>query len=396
MRGHVRKRGSKWCVVLDTGRDTETGKRKQKWFSGYRTKDEAEEALVDLLGKQLRGESIDPDSTPVADYLNAWLDGRVGNLAPLSVTQYRSVIRNHVTGTVLGEMPLGKVRRAHVRAHAAELERKGLAESTRHTVRAVLSRGFADALEDDLIGVDPTIRKVGRRESRAARSPKRFTVWVADELRALLQAGEGERLEALWRLAVASGARRGELLGVTWLGFSAEAGTLTISQQVVPTRGGVQIMPCKTKGSHRTISLDEDTVATLEVHRERQLAERDRAGEAYVDRDLIFADEIGGPINPQRLTEWFNALRAKAKVRPGRLHDVRHSHATHLLTSGIPVHIVAARLGHSSPVVTLTTYAHVLPTSDEQAATVMAAVLAEAKPQLVQPFAHAVPPPAPA
>ena len=101
-----------------------------------------------------------------------------------------------------------------------------------------------------------------------------------------------------------------------------------------------------------------------------------RAGDAYEDHDLIFCDELGRPIVPNRLTEKFGDLRKRAKIRPGRLHDVRHSAATHLLSRGIPVHIVAARLGHSSPVVTLTIYAHVLPTSDEQAAEVMAAVLA--------------------
>ena len=92
--------------------------------------------------------------------------------------------------------PLGKVRRAHIRAHAAELERKGLAPATRNTVRAVLSSGFADALEDDLIGVDPTIRKASRRESTAL-TPRRFTVWTGDELCALLETAEGERLGAL-------------------------------------------------------------------------------------------------------------------------------------------------------------------------------------------------------
>jgi integrase len=76
------------------------------------------------------------------------------------------------------------------------------------------------------------------------------------------------------------------------------------------------------------------------------------------------------------VTEWFGQLREGAGIRPGRLHDVHHAHATHLLTRGVPVHIVAARPGHSSPVVTLNVYAHVLPTSDEQAADVMAAVLA--------------------
>lgn len=373
MRGHVRRRGSKWCVVVDAGR-TDEGKRKQKWFSGYRTEREAEDALVEILGKQRLGLTIDPDMTPVVDYVDSWLESRT-QLAPLSVTQYRSVIRNHIRGTALGDLPLGKVRRSHVRAHAADLERKGLAAGTRNVVRAVLSRAFADAVDDELIPLDPTVRKAGRGESGRA-APKRFTVWSSDELHALLDTSADERLAALWRLAVASGARRGELLGATWLGFSATAGSLEIAQQVVPTRGGITIAPCKTKGSHRTIRLDDDTVEALEAHRERQLLEREAAGEVYVDRDLIFADELGNPISPQRLTQWFGALRKSAGIRPGRLHDVRHSHATHLLTAGIPVHIVAARLGHSSPVVTLNTYAHLLPTSDEQAAATIAALLA--------------------
>jgi len=111
----------------------------------------------------------------------------------------------------------------------------------------------------------------------------------------------------------------------------------------------------------------EETLAGMaERHPSRTLLLVPRAGEP---------DELGGAISPQRLTEAFGALRKRAKIRPGRLHDVRHSHATHLLTEGVPVHFVAARLGHSSPMVTLSVYAHVLPTSDEQAAATIAAVL---------------------
>ncbi|MEP6811663.1 MAG: site-specific integrase [Actinomycetota bacterium] len=286
--------------------------------------------------------------------------------------KYRSVVANHVAGTPLGGMPLGKIRRAHIRAHEAELQKKGVGASTCSVVRAVLSRALGDAVEDDLISIDPTLGK--RRSSERATAAK-FTVWTGVELRTLLEAAAGDRLEALWRLAVAAGARRGELLGATWLGFSTEQATLTISQQVTPTRGGSTIAAVKTKGSHRTIRLDPNTVAALEEHRERQLAERDAAGDAYVDRDLIFADELGGLVGPQRLTEAFGVLRKRSDIRPGRLHDVRHSHATHLLTAGVPVHIVSARLGHSSPMVTLSVYAHVLPTGDETAADVMAKVL---------------------
>jgi integrase len=192
-----------------------------------------------------------------------------------------------------------------------------------------------------------------------------------------------DRLAACWRLAMATGARRGELLGVTWLNFSAEQRTITITQQVVPAKGGLAIAECKTKGSHRTIRLDADTVAALERHREAQIAEKDTAGDVYTDRDLIFASELGEPINPRRITEAWSTHRKVAGIRPGRLHDLRYTAATQLLTAGVPVHIVAARLGRSSAVVALTVDGHLLPTSDDQAADVMAVVLAGSRQQSV-------------
>ena len=117
-------------------------------------------------------------------------------------------------GRLLARRGVSKTRSSRRVDHAPLLPAQGLAASTCHTVRAVLSRGFADALDDDLIAVDPTIRKVRRRESSGP-MPKRFTVWTGDELKQLLDVSPDDRLGALWRLAVASGARRGELLGVT-------------------------------------------------------------------------------------------------------------------------------------------------------------------------------------
>jgi integrase len=370
MRGHVRKRGSKWCVVVDGVRDPGGG-RKQKWFSGYRTRREAEDGLATILGRLQRGETIDPDRTPLAEYLSAWLKGRRGELAPLSITQYESMIRTHIEPHAIGGTPLGKLRKTHLRAFQRDLEEKGLAPATRNVVNAVIHKGLAEAVEDDLLAVNPAVG-IGARARRAQGS---FTVWTEQELRAFLNVVEDDDLAALWRLAVATGARRSELLGCTWLGYDAAARRLTISQQVVPTRGGVTITPCKTAGSHRTITLDEETVEWLERHRERQIAEKDLAGDVYEDNDLVFATALGRPLNPQRITEAFGKHRKAAGIRTGRLHDLRHSHATHLLTRGVPVHVVAARLGHTSPVTTMRVYAHVLPTSDDQAADIMAAVL---------------------
>ena len=112
----------------------------------------------------------------------------------------------------------------------------------------------------------------------------------------------------------------------------------------------------------------------LREHRETQLLKRDFAGDAYADQDLVFADELGGTIHPQRLTERFGKLRKAAGIPSGSLHVLRHTTATLALTEGVPVHIVAARLG-DDPNTVLDTYAHLLPQSDEQAAERVAALI---------------------
>jgi integrase len=141
------------------------------------------------------------------------------------------------------------------------------------------------------------------------------------------------------------------------------------------TRGGCTLGPPKSGRSRRTIALDGDTVAALRRHRETQVLERDFAGDAYQDNDLVFCDELGGPIYPQRLGEWFVERRMAAGIPTGTLHTLRHTAATLALTSGVPVHIVAARLG-DDPKTVLSTYAHLLPQSDELAAERVAAALA--------------------
>jgi integrase len=142
----------------------------------------------------------------------------------------------------------------------------------------------------------------------------------------------------------------------------------------VPTRGGCTLGPPKSARSRRTIALDAATVAALIDHREAQLLERAFAGEAYVDTDLVFADELGGSIHPQRLTATFGKHRKAAGIPTGTLHVLRHTAATLALTEGVPVHIVAARLG-DDPNTVLATYAHLLPQSDEAAAERVAALI---------------------
>jgi integrase len=147
-----------------------------------------------------------------------------------------------------------------------------------------------------------------------------------------------------------------------------------VEQQLVPTRGGATFGPPKSARSRRAIALDPEIIEMLREHRNAQLLERDFAGDAYDDQDLVFCDELGAPYHPQRLTEWFSRHR-KAAGLTGSLHILRHTAITLMLTSGIPVHVVAARVG-DTPATVLWTYAHLLPQSDEIAAERVAAALA--------------------
>lgn len=137
----------------------------------------------------------------------------------------------------------------------------------------------------------------------------------------------------------------------------------------------LHVRPAQVARSRCTIALDPETVRVLAEHLEVQLAERAFAGEAYVDGDLVFADELGGRIHPHRLTSWFGGLRKAAAISTGTLHTLRHTVATLALTEGVPVHMVAARLG-DDPNTVLSTYAHLLSQSDELAVERVAALLA--------------------
>jgi integrase len=132
--------------------------------------------------------------------------------------------------------------------------------------------------------------------------------------------------------------------------------------------------PPKSARSRRTIALDEETLKVLQRHRDTQQLERALGGDAYQDLDLVFCWEDGTPIHPQRLTEWFARHRKAAGIPQRTLHVLRHTHTTHLLTNGVPLHVVAARLG-DRPETVLRTYAHLLPSSDEQAAKQAAALI---------------------
>jgi integrase len=367
MRGHVYRRGETWTVVHDE--PSSDGKRRQRSKGGFATKREAQRFLTDTLARIGEGSYAQPSKTTLADYLeHEWLPAVEGTLRPLSATRYRSAVRLYIVPRI-GSQRLQALSGGHLNGLYAELEQTGLSVSTRRLVHAVLHRALRDAVRWGKL-----VRNPADMADPPSRSRSRASAWTARELRRFLEHVEGERLYAVWRLAATTGMRRGELAGLTWRTLDTNAARLSVEQQLVPTRRGCTFGPPKSSRSRRTVALDPETVDALREHRDMQLLERDFAADAYRDRDLVFCDELGGPIHPQQLTQWFGEHRKAAGIRTGTLHTLRHTAATLALTSGVPVHIVAARLG-DDPKTVLSTYAHLLPQSDELAAERMAAVL---------------------
>src|SRR5205823_2902427 len=147
-------------------------------------------------------------------------------------------------------------------------------------------------------------------------SSKRASAWTAKELGRFLAVVDTDRLFALWRLAATTGMRRGELLGLTWRAVDLEGDALTVTQQLLPSGS---FGPPKSKRSERTVKLDPETIAALKRHRDTQQLERALAGDAYDDQDLVFADELGAPIRPHRLSDRFLSHRKTASISSGSM-----------------------------------------------------------------------------
>ncbi|HEX2029700.1 MAG TPA: site-specific integrase, partial [Nitriliruptorales bacterium] len=165
-----------------------------------------------------------------------------------------------------------------------------------------------------------------------------------------------------------TGMRRGEVLGMRWIDVNLEAGRLAVRQAYVSIDGRAQFSEPKTRRSRRTIDLDERTVAALRTWQEHQDAERREWAGAWQDHGLVFTRENGAPIDPDTFSKAFVRHARQAGLPPIRVHDLRHTHASLLLATGVNPKVASERLGHHSTAFTLDVYSHVVPGMQSEAA----------------------------
>ncbi len=375
MRGHVHKRGKTWTYVVDAGRDSATGHRRQRTKGGFRTRKAAEDALSIALTAMNDGTYITPDPQTVAEWIDRWLVAMAPKVRSSTLRDYRMGLTR--VKDRLGQKRLQDLRPLDVEElYAALLESGhrfggGLSPKSVRNVHIALRRSLADA---ERYGLVP--RNVAALVKPPSVTRPEFATWTADEVRTFLAAVVDDRLATLYRCLIATGMRRGEALGLRWSSVDLAVGRLVIERSLVVVNDVVEWSAPKTARSRRSVSLDHETAASLRAHRKRQLEERVAAGDAWQDQDLVFSDELGSPLHPDRFTRRFRSAAQRAGVPPIRLHDLRHTWATLALTAGVHPKVVSERLGHATTSITLDIYSHVQPELDAEAAGTVADLFA--------------------
>ncbi|HEY6326591.1 MAG TPA: site-specific integrase [Candidatus Cybelea sp.] len=371
-----KRRSGRWAVLIDLEATT-AGLRRRKSIGTYRTRKEAEAAERKALEARDRGIDLSPQTVTVKELLERYIERcRAKALATKTLERYHELAKCHLL-SVIGGVILSKLKPTHVLSVYIKATQKGLSPKTVRHVHGLLHAALDWAIEQNLC-----FRNVADASKRdlpnAQRSPAKALTEA--EARRLLDAATGTPWHAFFTLAFCTGARRAELAALRWSNVDLERGIITISESVVRTKSGLEFKGTKT-GCIRVVPLNALAVAALRFHRAVQNTKRLRKGHKYQVRDLVFADPFGRPWNPSSISNAFVRLARETKLPTQRLHDVRHSAATWLLQSGIDVRTVAAVLGHSTPVTTLNTYAHVMPGAEAKAVEAIAERLGRAKPE---------------
>jgi integrase len=390
LRDGVMKRGTTWSYVIRV-KDAETGVSKPRWVGGFESEEDAKAARDEARVKARRGEYIDRNNMTVGEYLDEWIEAHAVEIKPKTLADYRHLIERHVKPHI-GGLRLQAVRPARITKLYRDLatsggrDGNGLSARTVAYVHAVLRKAFGDAVRvDQLLPSNPVERAKRPRMQRS--EPGK--VWDGAQLRTFLDVAKAHRLSAFFHLAAYTGARRGELLNLRWRDVDLDGKQITIAGSAAFV-AGERIEGTTKSGRSRMVSIDADTVQTIKSHRQRQNADRLAAGDGWKgaenkDNGHVFTTAWGEPIHPDTvsslmasMTTRHNKANPSKALPPARLHDLRHIHATTLLLAGVPVHVVAARLGHADPSITLRVYAHVINEQLVEAADIFAKQIAAA------------------
>lgn len=345
---------------------TETGPKRRSIYA--KTRKEVADELTEALANRDKGLTPDAGKLTVGKYLADWLTDSVkDSVRKYTYARYEGIVRNHLSPT-LGTIRLKNLNPTHVRKLYRQKLDTGLSRRSVQYIHVTLKKALRQAVLDGLIP---------RNVCDAVKPPQvhkgEVVPFTPEQVKTLLTAARGDRLEALYVLAIHTGLRQGELLGLKWFDLDLDAGKLTV-QRSLSIDGTFN--PPKRKNSRRTVKLTQTALHALLSHRKRQAEER-LAGAQWADMDLVFPNTVGKPMDANNLyhRNWKGLLRRADLPVNFTFHTCRHTFATTLLHQNVNPKIVQHQLGHATISQTMDTYSHVMPEMGDLAADALEAAL---------------------
>ena len=369
--GSLRKRSDgRWEGRYTVGRDPKTGKLIYKNVLG-KTQAEAREKLKKAIADSDKVDVVKAEQYTVGQWMEVWFENYAKlKVRPSSHQTYRGYLDHHIK-PYIGKIPLNKLTSLDLqklykklltggRVDRIESKRqpKGLSPKTVRNINQIISSALELAKAQKLILSNPTescaLPKVEHREMKTL---------TQEQLSAFLQEAKATGVYEMYYIELATGLRRGELLGLKWKDVDFANGTIRVQRQVARINGEIVEAPLKTKNSYRTVTIGPDAVGILKEQKEK------------TEDEYVFPSPNGGPISPDSVNHMLHRVLKRAGLPQVRFHDLRHTFATLALQNGVDIKTVSGMLGHYSAGFTLDTYTHVTTPAQREAANTMGNIL---------------------
>ena len=377
--GLIRERKDGWEGRIPIGKNPVTGRTDYKYFYGktmaqVREKmriyenDPDEIAMVNGIYKKVE---TTREQTPLfSDWLDTWLTQyKANSITPSTYESYQGFIEQHIK-PALGNILIGEITADQIQQLLNNKQKVGarkdgrtgaLSTSSVMKIKIIINASLKQAVKNHLISSNPTEAvtppKMTRREIR---------VLTPEEQDKFMNALKGHRLEALFKLALATGMRKGELLALTWEKVDFEDNTISISKTAKRVRNqetmksSIEVGGPKSKSGYREIPMLPSVAPILSKHYILQQKEQKEAGSAYNQLGIVFCSKVGTYIEARRINSTLEKILKQAGVEHINFHALRHTFATRALENSVPAKVVQKMLGHADVSLTLNTYTHVL------------------------------------
>lgn len=373
MKGSLKRRGKIWYTTFDLPRVPNRPRRQKSVRLGEMSKAEAQKREREVLRQYGETQWVDESTKTVADLLDVWLaylkpTQKAQLICPNTYERYASIVRLHLKPH-LGDVMLRDLSSSHITEAYAKVRNKGLSGRSCLHVHRVLYTAFEYGTK--------TLRWMQANPAASIKSPrveKRLS-HVIDEhsVTMILEVTKGTPLECPVALTAITGLRRGELLALRWSkSIDFERRRLVVSEFLEETKSFGLRFKAPKSGKVRVIPLADHAIPILRAHRAAQNTAKLKRRPEYQDKDLVFCNPDGTPWPPDTFTKQFAQVARLLGMKGFRFHDLRHAFATLTLKNGTSVNEVSELLGHSSPTITLSTYAHVTEGVAREAVNVLA------------------------